>query len=64
MRDLPQVTHHKKAKGKTPIELFRADWLKEQRALDRNINPVSTEAWADVRLAFEGLAHDRKQAWV
>jgi hypothetical protein len=45
-------------KKQTPRNLFRSQWLKDERIAGRQWNPCSSEAWAAVRQQFEELAPD------
>ena len=54
----------RKAKGKSALEFFRADWIKgQQRTGMGSFNPCTHEAWNHVRRAWEQLAPEQQQAY-
>lgn len=48
-------------KAQTALQLFRADWLKEERAAGRCPKPVGASHWHAVRQAFAWLTEWRRQ---
>lgn len=42
--------------SRTALQLFRADWLKEEKANGRNHKVASQETWTLIRAGFESLA--------
>lgn len=46
-------------RGNTPLEIFRSEWIAQQRAMGRRFSVASKEAWAEVRQAFNDLPEER-----
>jgi len=51
-----------RARGQTPILIFRKKWLDAERAAGRVHNPCKSETWSAVHGQFQNLAADQKQA--
>ncbi|CAE7188657.1 unnamed protein product [Symbiodinium sp. CCMP2456] len=49
----------KRPKAKSPLEIFRADWLRAEKERGRIWNPGSRECWQSCRQAFESLVPDQ-----
>ncbi|CAE7263478.1 unnamed protein product [Symbiodinium sp. KB8] len=49
----------KRPKAKSPLEIFRADWLRAEKERGRSWNPGSRACWQSCRQAFENLVPDQ-----
>ena len=46
-------------RGQSAEQLFRADWLRTQRGLDRKVNACDPHVWDEVRTSFKDLSPER-----
>ncbi|CAE7364228.1 unnamed protein product, partial [Symbiodinium necroappetens] len=49
----------KRAKSQSPLEIFRSDWLRQEKERGHFWNPVSKECWSAVRAEFANLSSER-----
>ncbi|CAE7838142.1 unnamed protein product [Symbiodinium necroappetens] len=51
----------KKAKGKSPFEIFRAHWICQQQLTSSTFNPCVRSSWDEVRKAWQLLSAEQQQ---
>ena len=48
-------------RGQTALQLFRRDWLRQQKVLGNTCNACSKASWQAVKLEFEALGRQRME---